>query len=142
MLMDSGGIPKSQLNFPEPNTISSVIELEIFGDQLVRDGTVNYTLEEGGDLPDSYLTEDMLRTHMTPIELATYQSAKRQGLVQVLRKLNDKVRQRVLRSSKKAAVTEQTGSKVPAPAAGKKASRLRSASPASTLSPGEGGNKG
>jgi hypothetical protein len=101
--MDSGGIPKAQLTFPpkEPGYISSKIESEIFGKQLVRDGTVSYTLQEGGYLPDSYLTDEMLKTHMSAVELLAYNSAKRQGLTNILRKLNDKIRQLVIRASKK-----------------------------------------
>lgn len=71
------GCTKDKLTLAEPAIVKSKVESDIFGELITRDGSASFTLGEGGGLPDSPITDYLLKKHLTLREQIAYYSIKR-----------------------------------------------------------------
>lgn len=92
-LIDDYGLPSKSVEYPEPNIISSKIQQEILGDQLLRNGTVGTKLIRGMEL-DMAITKAALEKYLKPKELIAYKFAINTGDKNILRKYTEMVKNR------------------------------------------------
>lgn len=83
------------LDFDEPNNLKSIIEEEILGDKIKRNGSTS-SKAKGGELPDNRITKALMEEHLTFDEQRQYKVALRFGNSQKLKELNNLISTRSL----------------------------------------------
>lgn len=104
-LTNKGGLQSELITFTEIG-VSSKIENEIFSGLFQRQVPGGTSLGEGGKLPENALTEEDLKSYLTPRENIAYAVALNQGNKTLLRKLNSKASKAKLLESNKSTSTE------------------------------------
>lgn len=108
MFTNKGGIPQKPVIFAEPSNISSNLEKDIFGDNIVRNGAVESKLGPSGTLPASPITLNMVNTHLSARERVLYNIAQTNGDKVLLRELNAIITKKMSGASKAAKTASKT----------------------------------
>jgi hypothetical protein len=87
-LIDKGGLPIENLIYDEPGNISSRIQNEIFGGNIIRSENVGTKLVKGVE-PASPINRSILSENLTKNELFAYDIAIRSGDVAMVKKLTN-----------------------------------------------------
>jgi hypothetical protein len=95
-LINSVGIPVSKLEYDEPKTIYSRIQVDILGDELKRTGTISSALSKGIE-PDASITRILIEKYLTKYELMAYNFAIRCGDKNILKKYTELIVNRASR---------------------------------------------
>lgn len=94
-LIDNSGLPIGKLEYSEPKIITSKIQQEILGEDIIRTGEINTRLVKGLE-PDASITKGMIEKYLNSRELIAYRFAINTGDKNILRKYTDLVKIRAL----------------------------------------------